>query len=123
MIPLQKNNWHSVCGKRRGPKEWPYAPAFVDLILERVAMGASLEEVCITPHFTGRWVIRRWRKEHPEFNDSLIRARGFRPKYYWELAYEIVAERMNPYCGRGSRLARLKWLGRVRANYKTFGHG
>lgn len=76
-----------IQGKRA---HWPYSRFLADLICLRVAEGASLLKICEEPQMPSYGVLSRWRREHPEFEEDLRRARQDRAELLFEEALEVV---------------------------------
>ncbi|WP_293677019.1 hypothetical protein [uncultured Phenylobacterium sp.] len=53
------------------PLPWPWDEALSDRIVLRVMRGERLIDVARGPDFPGLHVLRRWRREHPEFDGAL----------------------------------------------------
>lgn len=77
--------------KRRGPKtRWHYSKELAELICDRIATGAVMEDLGKDGDTPSRYVINKWRLENTEFNQMIRAARELRAEYFQDLAIKTA---------------------------------
>jgi len=74
----------------RDRKGWAFSENVVDLMCTKIMEGMSLPKVCKLPGFPPYNVVSRWKRKHPEINESFQQAREDRAEYYVADALEIA---------------------------------
>lgn len=83
----------NVIELRRGPKrKWFFSWDLADRICELIVLGNSLESISKRAGFPSLWVVRRWRRKHPEFNNMIRIAREDRAEFYLSKMAALAAE-------------------------------
>lgn len=90
VVFLQKGLSVEDTYKATGLKLFPYSPFLADEICLRVSSGETLTSICRTPGFPSYGVLCRWRRENPDFEKALDRARRDKGEFYLERAIEEV---------------------------------
>lgn len=83
--------------ERRGPgRPSLYCQETADAILDRLANGESLIDICETEGMPTRTTIRDWRKKYPEFASAIARARADGTEARIEADERIAMEMLRP---------------------------
>lgn len=88
-----------------------YNPIFVDLIAQKIAEGGSLTKICKEPGMPSYATVCRWRRLHPEIEESFRKAREDRAEYLRDLVFdEAFAADEDNLGAQKLRVDALKWL-------------
>ncbi len=72
--------------------KFPFSAVLADVIVQKVAEGASMRQVSKTPGFPDAYTLAKWRKESSEFDHALRAARAVRAESLRDDALEIARE-------------------------------
>lgn len=77
-------------------KGMPYSEIIADIILDEVLNGSSLNKISQRPDMPTYSIIRRWRNEHPEFEEAYQMAVKMRAEKLIDEALDIARQTEDP---------------------------
>jgi hypothetical protein len=73
-----------------------YSVVIADIIIDRIVNGESLKKISESPDMPSYSIIRRWRNEHPEFDEAYHMATRMRAEKLIDEALDIARETEDP---------------------------
>ena len=100
---MVKNGW------KMGRKLCVYTPEIGDEILERVANGESLNQICKSEHIPSRATVWDWRHANQEFGSKYEMAVQCSEEYYCDLILEAAQDETLTDSIRRAKMDAYKW--------------
>lgn len=80
-----------------------YSPELIATICERLSLGESLREICLSEEMPDKSTVMRWLSKHEEFRDQYAHAREAQADHWADEILEIADDGTNDWTERQNR--------------------